>query len=163
MLFQTTVRFTHSLLVLFLTCAVIAIIHSAEIGVHAAASYKLNRDIPPIHLHTFIDEMYSTGRPCTAKRILIKPFHAQTSGVWGTQYSYHIPIWIFLLSISLSPFVAFATTRRVYVPDDRPSYLTEPEEPEANNMGPSNVPHNFASVTYQWMYNLARNILVTDV
>jgi len=51
----------------------------------------------------------------------------------------------------------------VYVPNDRPSYLTEPEEPEANNMEPSNVPHNFASVAYQCMYNLARNILVTDV
>lgn len=71
----------HILLVLFLTCPVIAIINSAEIGVHAAASCKLNRDIPPIHLHTFIDEMYSTGRPCTAKCIFITPFHAQTSGV----------------------------------------------------------------------------------
>ena len=39
-------------------------------------------------------------------------------------------MWIFLLSISLSPFAALATIRRVYVPGDRPSYLTKPEEPE---------------------------------
>ena len=41
----------------------------------------------------------------------------------------HIPMWIFLLSISFSPFAAFATIRKMYVPDERLSYLTEPEEP----------------------------------
>ena len=41
----------------------------------------------------------------------------------------HIPMWIFLLSIYLSPFAAFATIRKMYVPDERLSYLTEPEEP----------------------------------
>ena len=41
----------------------------------------------------------------------------------------HISMWIFLLSISLSPFAAFATIWKMYVPDERLSYLTEPEEP----------------------------------
>ena len=48
----------------------------------------------------------------------------------NTAMQSYIPMWIFLFSMSFSPFAALATIRKMYVPDDRLSYLTEPEEPE---------------------------------
>ena len=43
---------------------IVTVTEFAEVGLHAAASQKLNSDITSIHHHTFIDEMHWTGWPC---------------------------------------------------------------------------------------------------